>query len=168
MSYHEKKTITTIITGILVLAAYVIYAVGKYRSGAAAPDDLRFWAVTMLIFVGVEVAATIVIQILFHIFFSISLAVKESVETGRCDDKQVEQTIKAQMVEDEMDKLIVLKSMRISFGIAGTGFVAGLISLVLGWAPAVMLNILFVTFSLGSLVEGLAQLHYYRSGIQHG
>lgn len=168
MSYHEKKTIASMISGILVLAAYAVYAIGKYRAGAAAPDDLRFWATAMLIFVGIGVAATIVIQILFHIVLSVSLAVKESVETGKCDDKNVEKTIKAQMVEDEMDKLITLKSMRVSFAITGTGFVAGLVSLVLGGAPAVMLNILFVTFSLGSLVEGFAQLHYYRSGIRHG
>jgi len=67
-----------------------------------------------------------------------------------------------------MDKLIELKSMRVSFAIAGTGFLAGLVSLVIGWSPALMLNILFITFSLGSLVEGFAQLHYYRSGIRHG
>jgi len=168
MSYHEKKTIASMISGILVLIAYAVYAVGKYRAGAAAPDDLTFWATAMLIFIGIGVAATIVIQILFHIVFSISYAVRESVETGEYDGKQVERTIKAQMVEDEMDKLIELKSMRVSFAIAGTGFLAGLVSLVIGWSPALMLNILFITFSLGSLVEGFAQLHYYRSGIRHG
>lgn len=167
MSYHEKRTIAMIITGILVLIVYSIYAIGQYRAGAAAPDDLRFWATAMLIFVGIEVAATIVIQVLFHILVSISIAVKETIH-GQCDDKKLEETIDAEMVEDEMDKLIDLKSMRVSFTIAGAGFAAGLVSLVLGWAPAVMLNILFGAFSIGSLVQGFTQLYFYRSGIRHG
>jgi len=168
MSYPQKKTIATLAAGILVLGAYIIHAITKYQAGAAAPDDLHFWAVTMLVFIGIGAAATVVIQVLFHIVLSISISVKENVQHGECDDKKLEDTIEAEMVEDEMDKLIELKSMRVSFAIAGVGFVAALVSLVLGWPPAVMLNILFGAFSIGSLVEGFTQLYFYRSGIRHG
>ncbi|MFZ5974665.1 MAG: hypothetical protein ACOYU3_04555 [Bacillota bacterium] len=168
MSYQEKKTIVSVLTGVLLLAAYCIYAFGRAFPGMAAPDDIKFWATTILIFIGIGVVASIVIQIVFHILLSIAVAVKEQLHTGKCDGKEVEKTIELEMVEDEMDKLIGLKSMRISFAIAGIGFIAALVSLVLNFSAAVMLNIIFISFSLGTIIEGIAQLYFYRRGIHHG
>ncbi len=168
MSYQEKRTMVSVCMGVLLLAAYGIWALGKVQTGLAAPDDLRFWAGAMLTFVGIGVAASIVIQIVFHIFLSVGIAVKKQMRDGKVDDKAVEKEIKREMVEDEMDKLIGLKSMRISFGIAGAGFLAALAALAWGAAPALMLNILFLAFFLGSISEGVIQLYYYRRGIQNG
>ncbi len=168
MSYQEKKTITSILTGALVLAAYCIYAFGKHQPGAGTSSDLKFWAMTMLIFIGIGVAASIVIQIVFHILLSISIAVKGKIQNQDLDDKEIEKQIDAEMVEDEMDKLIELKSNQIGFILAVIGFVAGLVTLAFGNPPAVMLNILFISFSAGSLLEGFAQLYYYRKGLAHG
>lgn len=164
MSYQEKRTITGIATGALVLAAYCLYAFGKYASGAVAPDDLKFWAVTMLVFIGIGIAAMIVIQIVFHILLSIAIAVKKR----DCDDKEVERAIETEVVEDERDKLIELKASRVGYTCGGIGFVAGLVSLVLGYSPAVMLNALFLAFCAGSLFEGFAHLYYYRKGVKNG
>lgn len=168
MSYQEKKIIVSILTGILVLGAYCSYAFSKVQSGVAAPDDMRFWATTMLIFIGIGVVAAIIIQIVFHILLSITLAVKEQVQTGKVDDKEIEKTIELEMVEDEMDKLIGLKSLRIGYAITGIGFIAALVSIVLNFSPAVMLNILFASVSIGSMIEGIAQLYFYRSGVKNG
>ena len=167
MSYQEKRTITSILTGIFILAAYCIYAFGRYQA-AIDPGNLKFWAVTMLIFIGFGVVVSIIIQIVFHILLSISIAVKEKIQNQEMDDKEIEKQIKAEMVEDEMDKLIELKSNRVGFILAGIGFVAGLVTLVFNYPPAVMLNILFISFSAGSLLEGFAQLYYYRKGLAHG
>ncbi len=163
MSYQEKKTIVSVATGILILAAYCIYAFGG--AVMAAADGLKAWAVTILIFIGIGVVASIVIQIVFHILLSISIAVRKKIQDGEMDDKEVERSIEREMVEDEMDKLIGLKSMRVAFVIAGIGFIAALVSLVLGFSPAVMLNILFISFSAGAIIEGITQLYYYRKGI---
>ena len=168
MSYKVTRTIVSIVTGMMLMAAYGIYAYSKIQSGAAAPGDLKFWATTILLYIGIGVVATIVIQIIFHILISITMAVKEQVQTGKCDDKAIEKKLELDMVEDEMDKLIKLKSMRISFIVAGIGFVAALVSLVLNYSPAVMLNILFVSFAVGSIIEGCTQLYYYRKGIRNG
>jgi hypothetical protein len=168
MSYQEKKTITSILTGVLVLAAYCIYAVSKSRAGLLPTGDLKSWAITMLIFIGIGIVTSIVIQIVFHILLSISIAVKGKIQNQDLDDKEIEKQIDAEMVEDEMDKLIDLKSNQIGFILAGIGFVAGLVTLAFNYPPAVMLNILFVSFSAGSLVEGFAQLYFYRKGLAHG
>lgn len=165
MSYQEKKVVTSSFTGALVLAAYCIYAFGQYNRGEVPPGDLKFWAGAMLIFIGIGVAAAIVIQIIFHILISISIAVKEKMRDEQCDDKEIEKSIELEMVEDERDKLIELKSMRVGFIFAGIGFVGGLVSLLLSYSPVVMLNILYISFCVGSLLEGAAQLYYYRRGV---
>jgi uncharacterized BrkB/YihY/UPF0761 family membrane protein len=162
MSYQEKRTLTSIVTGVLVVGAYCIYAFGKYQSQAAELNNLQFWGTTMLIFIGIGVVAAIIIQIIFHILLSISIAIKEG------SDKEIEKKVDAAVVEDEMDKLIELKSMRLGFGICGAGFIAALISLVLNCPAAIMLNILFLSFFLGSLSEGILSLHYYRAGVKNG
>jgi len=85
-----------------------------------------------------------------------------------CDDKEIEKALEQDMVEDEMDKLIGLKSMRIGFGVAGVGFVTALVTVALNFPAAVMLNVMFVTFSIGSIIEGFAQLRFYRKGVNNG
>ncbi len=167
MSYQERKTIVSLISGALVVAAYCIYAFGRAQSGAVDASDLKFWAGAMLTFVGIGIVVTIVIQIVFHILMSIGIAVKKTIRNEKVDDKEIEKTINAEMVEDEMDKLIELKAMRVGFVIAGIGFVTGLLFLFLGYSAAVMLNILFLSFSGGALFEGAAQLYFYRRGVTH-
>jgi len=197
MSYKEKQTIVSILSGLLLLVIYSFYALSKVQSGVAAPDDLKFWATTILTFIVIGIVATIIIQIIFHILLSISIAVKGEVQKeiqkeivkrihnetqndsqidrqvdlhykDPCNEQDIEKTIALEMVEDEMDKLIELKSMRVGFAIAGIGFVLSLISLVLDYAPAVMLNIAFFSFSIGSMIEGIVKLFYYKRGIQNG
>jgi hypothetical protein len=167
MSYQERKTIVSLISGAFVVAAYCLHTFGRYQAGAAGANDLKFWAGAILTFVGIGIAVSIVIQIIFHILMSITIAVKKKIRDEQCDDKAIEKSIDAEMVEDEMDKLIELKSMRVGFFLAGIGFIAGLVSLVLGYSAAVMLNILFLSFSGGSLLEGAAQLYFYRRGVTH-
>lgn len=168
MSYQERRTLVNIISIALVAVAYCIYAFGRYQSGAVAAGDLKFWAGAILIFIGVSIVATIIIQIVFHILMSIAIAVEGKIRNEQWDDQEISKSINAEMVEDEMGKLIELKSMPVGFGVAGIGFVAALVSLLLGYSAVVMLNILFFSFSGGSLLNGVAQLVYYRRGVTNG
>lgn len=165
MSYQEKRTITSMITGAIVLVAYCIEAFGLYQSGLVAASDLKLWAMTMLKYFGISVIAAIVIQIVFHIVFSVSIAVNETIREGKAAEKEIGKKIEREMVEDERDKLIGLKSSMLGFILAGIGFVSGLITLALGSSPVLMLNILFLAFSAGTLVEGFAQIYFYRKGV---
>lgn len=168
MSYQEKKTLVSILTGILLLAAYCIYTINRIQSNMASLDDLKFWATSILLFIGIGIVASIIIQIVFHILLSIAIAVKKQVQNGKCDDTEIERTIELEMVEDEMVKLIALKSMRINFAVVGVGFLAALVSLVMDYSPAIMLNIVFGAFCIGSLVEGVTQLYFYKRGVRNG
>ncbi|MDD5659806.1 MAG: hypothetical protein PHR39_07350 [Actinomycetota bacterium] len=168
MFYQEKKTIISVLAGVLFLIAYCIYTFTRVRLGMVAPNDLKFWAITILIFIGIGIAGMIIIQVVFHILLSITIAVKKQARNEKCDDKEIERTIELEMVEDEMDKLIELKSMRIGFIIAVVGFVSALLSLVFNSSAAVMLNIIFISFCIGTIAEGATGIYYYRKGIKNG
>jgi hypothetical protein len=165
-----KRQLVNLLTGAAVLAAYCIYAFGRHAAQLAS-GDLKFWATTILIFVGIGVVALIIIQIVFHILTSIGMAISVKVRDQQASDKEIEATIErsigSEMVEDEMDRLIELKANRIGFAAAGIGFIAGLVALLLGYSAVIMLNILFLAFSGGSLLEGMAQLYFYRRGVAH-
>jgi len=101
---------------------------------------------------------------MFHILLSIGMAIKEQIENGKVDDQLIEKSIKAEMVTDERDRLIELKSLRVGSISASIGMMIGLVVLVLNDSPVLMLNILFVSFCLGSILEGCVQLYLYRKG----
>lgn len=168
MSYQEKKTVVMVLTGLLILVSYCVYTFNKVQSGMASPDNLKFWASAMLIFIGLGIVAAILIQIVFHILLSIAIAVKEQAESGKCNDQEIGKRIEMEMVEDEMDKLIGLKSLRIGYTIAGIGFITALISIVFNYPAAVMLNIIFLSINIGSMSEGIMQLYFYRRGVRNG
>ena len=42
MSYQEKKTVVSIISGVLLLAAYCIYVFSRYASHMIHTDDMQF------------------------------------------------------------------------------------------------------------------------------
>lgn len=164
MSYQEKRTLASITSGALILAAYCLYSFNPTRLASIAAGALKPWATTMLIFIGIGIAVTIVIQIVFHILFAISVTIQKKIQNMDYDEKEIDKTLKVEMIEDERDKMIELKSNRVSFGIAGFGFIAALLALVFNYSPVVMLNLLFISFSFGSICEGFTQLYFYRKG----
>ena len=164
MSYQEKKTLVSIFTSTLLMLSYCLYAFGK--AGMEHADDLQFWAKTILIFIGIGIVALIVIQIVFHILMAIGKAVQQKMKDESIDDKEIERSLEREMVEDEMDKLIELKANKIGYSFVGFGFVAGLIAVTFGASAVALLNILFLASWLGSFVEGLMQIRYYRKGLR--
>jgi hypothetical protein len=146
-----------------IYVAYCIYAFTRIQ----ILDPLRSWAITMLIFCGIVIVVTIIVQILFHILLSVEIAVKETVTAPDVDHKKIGQTINNEFIEDERDKMVSQKSMQVGYVIRGGGLIAGLISLVLNAPPAVMLNIIFSAIFLGSVIEGIVTLIYYRKGFSN-
>jgi Na+/citrate or Na+/malate symporter len=169
MSYREKNVLTSITAGLVILASYVFYGYSQYQLDPEIMLDMKFWAETMLKFIGVGIIVTIIVQIVFHILYSIWISISENIKSeikgkGQVDDKKIERKIKAEFVEDERDKIIELKSLRVGFAFAGTGFVAGLFALYFDQPGGVMLNITFLSMMIGSILEGITQLFYYRRG----
>jgi hypothetical protein len=159
MSYKSKRTLTSIIAGILIIAAYIIFALGK---NSPETENIKSWAVAMLVFIGIGIAAIIVIMIIFHILFAVGVAIKEQ----GCDDKEIERIIASSTVEDEMEKLINLKSARIGSICAGIGLVAALVLLAVGMSAVLALHVIVGAFAISSFIEGIAQIYFYENGIK--
>lgn len=178
MSYQEKRIGVSVVSGLLILVSYCIYGVSRFKVlGTGLLTDLRFWATTMLVTIGLGIAVMMLIQLVLHIFLAVSSEVKKEIrkrisESEQCGSKSYQgrscEDLEMMDKEDEMDKLISLKASNYSFGVIGFGFVVALVTLYYQMPPAIMLNIMFVSFMLASLLEGLLQLRFYRKGIYHG
>lgn len=158
MTYNSKRTAASMATGVLLTIAYFIYALG---GSAPEAEDLKSWALAMLVFIGIGIGALIIIQIVFHIVFAASVAVREG-------EEKVERVIASHTREDERDKLISLKASHIAHVIMGAGFIAALVCLCFS-APAVAaLHVLFGACALGTLVDGVVSICLYERGTLYG
>ena len=158
MSFKSKRIIVSMVAGVALLIAYLIYALG---SSAPASTDIKGWAIAILIFIGIAIVATIIITILFHILYSIGVAVKERDK----DDKEVERIIESNVMEDERDKEIEMKSSRVGYFCAGLGFIVSLAAIALGGSVLLGINIILASFFIGSFAEGVASIYQYERGV---
>lgn len=163
MSYQTKKTITTLIASLIILTSYCLSVFNDYSAGIIPDNDASYWARKMLMFILIGILINIVVQIVFHIYLSINLAVK----LENKDDKEINRKLELEMIEDEMDKLIELKSLRVGYIVVSIGFVSALAYFAFGSSLAIGLNILYLAFYIGSFVEGLSNLFFYFRGIRN-
>jgi len=148
--------------GVITIIAYIAYALG---SKAPPVDDIRAWALTMLSFIGIAVVAIIITQILFHILYSIGIAIKQHVKEGDESDGKIERLINATIAEDERDKQVSLKAARIGYRIIGMSLLLGLIALGIGVAPLLALHLVLAACAIGCFAEGIASIYYYERGM---
>ena len=158
MSFGSKRILINMGVGIVMLIAYLVYALG-----AKAPllDDIKAWALLMLIFIGIGIVVIIVFQVLFHILYSIGIAIKQRNK----GDERIERIISATVTEDERDKRISLTSMRIGYSISGIGVLLSLVALALGFSTVIVIHILFGLIFVGNFAEGIASVFYHEKGI---
>ncbi|MFC3491223.1 hypothetical protein [Glycomyces rhizosphaerae] len=161
MSYKSRRTLVSMIAGTALLAAYAAYAIDRARAGT---ESLGTWALTILVFLGISIAALIIVQILFHIAMAATLAVKDQ---GR-NPGQPERDLDAAMVEDEMDRLIALRSTRINYACVSIGIGIALAAIAFGAPAAIGLHVLLAALVIGSLAAGAAEIIDYERGVRHG
>lgn len=170
VSYQEKRIAVTTFSGLLIFLCYYIYGYTKYIDvGVSLFDDLHFWVTAMLATIVIGIVAIIVIQIIFHIVLAVASEVSKEVskKTGNNHDKASSDQFEIVEKEDEMDKLIALRATRILSTVVSLGFIVSLVALYFGMPTAVMLNIIFLSFAIGTLAEGFSQLYFYKNGIKN-
>jgi len=160
MTLKSKRNMVSLAAGFASFLAYLIFSLGK---NAPATEDLKGWAVVMLIFIGISVAVQITAQVMFHILFAIGVAVKE----GDKNEEKIKKIVTAETKEDEMDKRINLKSSRMGYVFAGLGFVAALFSLALGAAALIALHIILGACFIAAAAEGITAVFLYEKGVRN-
>ena len=160
MSFVSKRTLISMIAGVILVIGYIIYA----RGDSAPPSgDLKAWAIALLIFIGISLGAQVVILIAFYIIYTIGITIKEG-DAGKAD---VGRIFSAETREDEREKLIELKSFRVGYVIFGAGAIVMLFALAFGVSATISLHILFGASALGALVEGIVRIVYSEKGISN-
>lgn len=148
MSYHEKQTIVNIFSGLPISAIFALIVYRKHTSGAIdITSDVKIWGLLLLIFIGVSIAARIIIQIIFHII---------NVIATREEDTPP---------KDERDKLISLRSIRNAYYAMSAVFFGTIVLLALGMAFYGVFIAFFISGLITEIVENSSQLYYYRKGI---
>jgi hypothetical protein len=148
MGQQEKQSIVSMIGSVLVIGFYSMYIYRNYLSADLdLLNDFQFWGKSFLYLIPIG----IVVQIVIHIVFAIA----NRIITG--EDMSD--------FSDERDKLIELKSIRISHWIFILGFMVAMGSLALGMKPYVMFIALISGGFLASLASEVAKIIYYRKGV---
>ncbi len=147
MSYQERRALVNFSASILITALYSLYMFPRYPDGDAySVEVFRFWGAFILILIPVSIVARIIIYIAFNILNAIATRETEP------------------SVTDERDKLIELKSARISLYVFTLGFLLAMASLVIDQPPWVMFTILISSGLLSDTLNELAQFYFYRRG----
>jgi len=147
MGQQEKQSIVSIIGSVLVIGFYSLYVYRNYiQADLELLNDFQFWGKSFLYLIPVAIVVQIVIQILF------AIANRIITQEDLSD------------ITDERDKLIELKSIRISHWIFVLGFMLAMGSLAMGMKPYVMFLTLISSGFVASLASEVAKIIYYRRG----
>ena len=111
------------------------------------PNDLQFWAKSILIFIPIAIVAKIITLILFSII--------NSVITNEGDVE----------ITDERDKLVELKATRNSHIIFSLGFIVSLLFLAFGMQPFVMVLTLITCAVIADVFGEISQIYFYTRGV---
>jgi hypothetical protein len=148
MDIKEKRIFISLIGSVLILGFYALYVYNRYIAGNLdILNDFRFWGKSFLILIPVAIVTQIIIQIIFAIY--VHATSKEEIDP----------------VEDERDKLIELKAIKISHYLFIVGFMLAMGSLALGSQPWIMFVVLISSGFIASVVNEIARLYFYRRGV---
>jgi hypothetical protein len=139
--------VALIIGSVITWAVCVVIAVRVHGSLVAdAATALRFWGIAFLAFIPIQIVSKILGMIIFTIFY-----VATTGEDGP-------------NLTDERDKMIELKSFRVSTFIFMGGFFLAMAALALGRSPSWMFLILAGALFIGDIAEEIFQIRLYRRG----
>lgn len=148
MDTKEKQILVTVITSFLIVAGYSYYVyITQVVDNIQIIDDVKFWGKSFLILIPVALIG----QIIVHIIFAI---INKIVTNEDLDHRS-----------DERDKLIELKSIRISHWVFVLGFLLAMSTLAMGMQIWVMFIVLLVSGFIASMLSELMKIYYYRKGI---
>lgn len=148
MEQKEKQVLVSLIASLIIIVFYSLWVYSKYiESNPEVINDLRFWGRSFIVLIPVAIITQIVIHILF--------AIINKIVTGEDSSDK----------DDERDKLIELKSLRVSHWIFVVGFTLAMGAVALGMELWVMFVTLIFSGFLSDLISSSVKIWYYRKGV---
>ena len=153
MSYQESRSLTNIISTILITGIYSLVVYQRYLNGVADTTDVfRFWALTILIFIPISIVARIIIMIIFSI-------INAAIQTAKGEEADELE------ITDERDKLIELKATKISLIVFSIGFILALVTQITSMSHHMFFIVLIIFGVISEIVSETMTIIYYRKGI---
>ncbi|MBT3934579.1 MAG: hypothetical protein HOD63_07615 [Bacteroidetes bacterium] len=147
METRERRILVSLVTTILVFVFYTFYIYKRQVVGnPEIVNDLQFWGKTFMLMIPVAIVA----QIIMHILFAIINKIMANEDEPK--------------INDERDKLIELKALKLSHWIFAAGFILAMGSQALGMKVWVMFVTLVVSGLLSTMLEEIIKLYYYKRG----
>ena len=150
MSYQEKNITVSLVSFLLIVGYYLANVVQMLQQGGLVPNRLySLWAVVII--------AGILINIIGSILTNILLAILHAIRTGGKEEER--------FIEDERDKLIGLKGVRVSYVTFSIGVLIAMLSFVFG-QPALVMFGAIIFFSIVAEIAGdISQIFLYHRGV---
>ncbi len=147
MSFQEKRSLV-LFGGSLLLAFFYLSIVFQQLADApsALADSPAFWAKAILLMIPVMIGVKILLYIL-------SFIIQKAVASSDTPEFQ-----------DEMDKLIDLKTAQHTYTFFGLFFLAFLAALALEWPNRTAFAILLCGMFVTDMFREVSQFYYYRKG----
>ena len=147
MYRRQKGLIVTILSLLLISVYYFIYMNNKYMSGHPERlNDFQLWAKSFFKLIPIMMGVIVLIHIMFFILYKI--ITNEGVPS----------------INDEMDKLIELKAIKLSRWVNTLGFLLAMGSQAIGMQPWIFIVTIIVSGFLSGIVEGIIKIYFYRRG----
>lgn len=148
MSYQERRTIIEIISMLITNTVYGWLLFSQYIvKRPELLEDLRFWAIVLLILVPLSIVSRIITEIIHAIYHAI--------RTGE----------EAPMENDERDTLIELKASRMAHITFSLSFVLALGLVVLGQSMMVMFLTLLIGGMVSEITDNVSKYIFYTRGV---
>ena len=144
MSYQEKKTLTIIMTSIAFTVGYFIRVNQIYIDRGSDINPLTFWSGAILLMIPIGIACHVVTQVF--------LAIAYRIQTGESPPS----------IEDERDKVIELKALRVNHYLFLFGFFVSMLFALRGSNLTTVFVVLIVSLFGSGLTSEITKYFLYR------
>lgn len=149
MSYQEKNITVSLVTTLMIMGYFGINVLPMYQAGALVPAKIfTLWAIVIVV--------SILVNIIGSILTNILLSIVHAIRTRSEEEER--------FIEDERDRLIGLKGVKVSYITFSIGVLLSMLTFVFG-QPALVMFSLIIFFSLAAEIIGdISQIYLYRRG----
>ena len=153
MSNRENSITVSLVSTLIILSYYLVNWLQMYQDvGLDSAQVFRLWAIVII--------AAIILNILGNIITNIVINILHAIKTNSNEE--------VRLIEDERDKLIELKGVKVTYITFSIGVFLAMLTFVFGQPPLVMFSLIIFFSLLGEIVGDLSQLYLYRRGVQYG
>lgn len=149
MSNRLNSISVSLVSNLLILGYYLVNILPIFQRGEWNPEDVfRLWVIV--------VVASIVLNILGNIITAITINVAHAIKTNSNQE--------VRLLNDERDKLIELKGVRVAYFTSSIGIFLSMLSFVLDQPALVMFSLLLLFSLIAEILGDVSQFYFYNRG----